>query len=299
MSDVPPRRFVEPLRYLPRGDTSAGTPWGRAILLPLSRSVEPRYRVAWAVAAHRALINRIGYGAPSLVTGVYSTTAVRPANRLALHLLDGSTPIAGGIQSPGVLVVLVPAGADAADVEIVASALGDLDSVRGPGGQLARVAGDIRIVSGAWFWTPPLPGQLRLWRTEPAAVPDTRGVRGVEWTFAHAALLSLGFVWKDHLPNIRGRGDAYHLGLAQAVTEAGAAVVHTAPVRTTHVGAYAHRVNDGAVVRPYTACVWLGDLAGPGTVAAIGQSRHLGGGLLVPHDMSDDADPADGKGVRL
>jgi CRISPR-associated protein Csb2 len=41
------------------------------------------------------------------------------------------------------------------------------------------------------------------------------------------------------------------------------------------------------VVRPYTSYLSLGDLAGPGTVQAIGQSRHLGGGLLVPFDIAD------------
>jgi CRISPR-associated protein Csb2 len=64
-------------------------------------------------------------------------------------------------------------------------------------------------------------------------------------------------------------------------------VVRAQPLRTTDVDAYAHRVNNGAVVRPYTAVLWLGDLAGPQTVAAIGQSRHLGGGLLVPYDLRE------------
>lgn len=296
LSDVPPREAVEPLRYRPLAEPLADVPWASAVLVPLSQAVSEPYRVAWAVAAHRALIKLIGEGAPPLLTGAYPPGAARPANRLALHLLDESAPVVGGHPSSGTLVLLFPAGADAADVAVVSRAVEQMQSVRGPGGRLVRVAGEPRVVSGARFWTAPAPGRLRLWRTAPAAVPDTRGERAQEWTFAHAALLSLGFVWKDHLPAVPGRRDQYYRGLAGAVAEAGATVVRARPERTIKVDRFAHRVNAHAVVRPYTACLWLGDLAGPTTVAAIGQSRHLGGGLLVPYDVPDGTPLAD---VRL
>lgn len=290
-SHTPPRDAVEPARYLPRAAPATDVPWAQAFLLPLSQAVPEQYRVRWAVAVHRALIKWIdettGEGAPPLITGAYPSGEPRPANRLALHLVDKNAPVAGGTDSAGLLAILVPAGAAPSDVEILARAVDGLRSVRGPGGRLIRITGQARVVSGAQFWAPPEPGHLRLWRTEPAAVPDIRGVRTTQWTFAHAALLSMGFVWKHQLPAVDGRGDAYHIGLAQAATESGAAVVRARAVRTTDVGAYAHRVNNGAVVRPYTALLWLGDLAGPRTVAAIGQSRHLGGGLLVPHDVAE------------
>ena len=140
------------------------------------------------------------------------------------------------------------------------------------------------------FWSPPQPGTIRLWRTVPAAIPDTRGSRESEWNFAHAALLSVGFVWKDQkgrLPRISGRGDAYYRGLAAAVSDAGVAIVHAKAIRTSNAGRYVHKVNADAVVRPYTACLSLGSLAGPRTIAAIGQSRHLGGGLLIPFDVPE------------
>lgn len=302
-SDVPPREAIEPLRYVPRGEPTAAVPWSRAILIPLSVAIAPRDRVAWAVAAHRALISLIGEGAPPLVTGVYPPGVARPANRLALHLVDSASPIAEGTRSPGTLAILLPGGASAADVDIVERAADRLPSVRGPRGQLARVVGAARGIPGSRFWAPPQGGRLRLWRTEPAAVPDTRGVRAPDWTFGHAALLSLGFVWKAQLPKAQGRGDDYYRHLARTVTESGAAVIQARPVRTTDVGRYVHRVNKDAVVRPYTAWLWLGDLADSTTIAAIGQSRHLGGGLLVPYDVPDgtalgDALPTDGHEVR-
>ncbi|MBX6724077.1 MAG: type I-U CRISPR-associated protein Cas5/Cas6, partial [Dactylosporangium sp.] len=219
-SHTPPRRAVEPARYMPRQAPATDVPWTQAFLVPLSQAVPPQYRVRWAVAVHRALVKWIGEDAPPLVTGAYPPGGPRPANRLALHLLDRDAPVAGGLDSAGMLTILVPAGAAPSDVEALARAVDGLRSIRGPGGRLIRVTGPVRVVSGARFWAPPEPGRLRLWRTEPAAVPDIRGVRSVEWTFAHAALLSVGFVWKSQLPTVPGRGDAYHIGLARAATEA-------------------------------------------------------------------------------
>lgn len=284
-SEVPPRDEVEALRYVRQGRPVVESPWSRVILLPLSRAVPEQYRVRWAVAAHRALIHRIGEGAPALVTGSYPKGAARPANRLALHLLNASAPLATEVAAPGVLSVLLPDDAADSEVQIVAEAVEGLRSIRGPGGWLAWVTGRPVVVSGSDFWRAPEVGHLRLWRPAPAAVPDTRGSRAAGWTFTHAALLSLGFVWKRQLPPVPGRGDEYYRNLAQAVADAGAAVVSVRPVRTSDAGAYAHRVHPHAVVRPYTACVWLGNLATPTTVAAIGQSRHLGGGLLMPYDV--------------
>jgi CRISPR-associated protein Csb2 len=50
---------------------------------------------------------------------------------------------------------------------------------------------------------------------------------------------------------------------------------------------YVHRVHPDAVVRPYRATFALGDLGGPTTIQAIGQCRHHGGGLLIPHDRTE------------
>jgi CRISPR-associated protein Csb2 len=222
-----------------------------------------------------------------VITGAYAAGVRRPANRIALHLLDART----GAEAPGpCLLVMVPSGIEPADLGVLQRAVMQLSVLRGPQGKARRLdTSQIRVLDGSRFWSPPAPGTIRLWRTVPAAVPETRGPRDGEWNFAHAALLSLGFTWKDQhrLPRVQGRGDAYHRGLAAAVSEAGVAVVHTKAVRTGDVDRYVHKVNEHAVVRPYTACLSLGSLAGPGTILAIGQSRHLGGGLLIPLDVPE------------
>jgi CRISPR-associated protein Csb2 len=284
-SPVPQRRAVETAWYSPRQAPVPDVPWPQVITIPVDVPIPERDRIGWAVAAHKKLIKLIGFGAPPMITGAYPAGTRRPANRIALHLLDPGMPAR---ERTSGLAILVPEGADPVDLDVLRHAAGELTSLRGPRGKLVKLATDkIRVADGSQFWSPPPPGGIRLWRTVPAAIPDTRGSRDTEWNFAHAALLSVGFVWKDRLPKVPGRGAAYYRGLATAASEAGAAVVHARAVRTSDVDRYVHKVNEHAVVRPYTAYLSLGNLTGPCTIQAIGQSRHLGGGLLVPFDVPE------------
>lgn len=284
---APPRDSVGSARYTHVAAPSADVPWPEVLVLPLNESVPERDRVRWAVAAHRALIAAIGDGAPPLVTGSYPAGVSRPANRVALQILDSDQPVDLPGGAPAALAVLLPQHADQGDLAAVLGALGNLPSFRGPRGGVRRVVGRAQSLAGERFWHERPPGTVRLWRTSPPAVPDTRGA-GRDWTFAHAALLSLGFVWKGsaHLPVVHGRGDARQRAVVGAVNEAGAAAVSVEPLRTSAVHDYVHRVNEHAVVRPYRACLSLGALGGERTIQAIGQSRHLGGGLLVPVDVA-------------
>jgi CRISPR-associated protein Csb2 len=302
LSPVPPRRSVAAARYRQRARAVAAAPWDTAIVLPLSRVISEEKRVRWAVAAHRKLVSLIGYGAPPLVTGIYPPGSGRPANRLALHVLGPETPkvpfrLRDGQGNPrSALLLLVPANAEAGDLETLQRALAGLSSLYGPGGEHARVdQAAMLVLDGGEFWEAPDAGCTRLWETVPAAVPDTRGNAG--WTFADAALLSLAFVWKGRLPKAEGRGDQYYEELVEAVRAQGAQAVQAQPMRTSDVGRYAHKVNEHAVVRPYRAVLSLGHLSGDRVVQAIGQSRHLGGALLVPRDIpSTGSDLATGIG---
>jgi CRISPR-associated protein Csb2 len=285
-SHVPPREAVALARYTPVDAPTADVPWPDVLLLPLDRPVPETYRVGLAVAAHRALIRAIGENIPPLISGAYPTR-IRPANRLAIQIIDPSMPVDLPPGCKAALALLIPRGAEPADLDRLAHGVTQLTSVRGPGGHLHRITGKPRRVSGAEFWNEPASAldTLRVWHTAPAAIPDTRGGSQSPWTFAHAALLSLGFVWKDHLPPVTGRGEQRWLAVVDAVNAAGAAVITANPLRSSDVQHYVHKVNDHAVVRPYHAQMWLGDLCRPRTIQAIGQSRHLGGGLLVPRDV--------------
>lgn len=294
LSPVPRRDAVATARYRDRARSAVEAPWQRAIVLPLDRVIGEEYRVGWAVAAHRALIRLIGYGAPPLVTGAYLAGTPRPANRLALHVLGPETPAAPVRLSdqagrPGsALLLLVPGDADAGDLDALDRGVAGLVSLRGPGGRIARIdQAATKEIAGGEFWQPLAPGLERVWETSPAAIPDTRGNQG--WTFADAALLSLAFAWKDtwtaRLPLTGSRGARYYQDLADAVRAMGADVIGAWPLRTSEVDRYAHKVNEHAVVRPYRAVLRLKGVAGDRVVQAIGQSRHLGGGLLVPRDV--------------
>lgn len=285
-SPTPPRTAVAAARYTPKERERADVPWPDVVLVPLDRGVPERLKVRWSVAVHRALIAAIGDGAPPVVTGVYPAGVARPTNRLALHLLDTESPTVPALPGPSTLAVLIPPGVAAGDLQVLLAAVGQLGSIRGPRGVQRRVTGVASSVSGAHFWASPPPGAVRLWRTSPPAVPDTRGADPT-WTFSQAAMLSLGFVWQGSplLPRQQGRGAARDRALSAAATGAGAAALRTEPLRTSDVHDYAHRVNEHAVVRPYRALLSTGDLGGEQAIQAIGQTRHLGGGLLVPVDV--------------
>lgn len=61
---------------------------------------------------------------------------------------------------------------------------------------------------------------------------------------------------------------------------------------------YVHHVTPETAVQPYRAALRLGSLVSDRAILAIGQSRHLGGGLLVPLDMPIEFPWPPGKGPR-
>jgi CRISPR-associated protein Csb2 len=290
-SAVPPRRAVRIGRYLASARRNADVPWPEVLMVPLDRRIEERDRVRVAVAAHKALIKILDRESPPILTGAYPQGARRPSNRVALQVLDRDHPVDLPGRAEAVLAVLLPREAESAELDAVYRAVAALRTLR-PGrgrssSQGLTVTGTPEVVAGDRLWHEPKPGTVRLWRTSPPAVPDTRGRAG--WTFTHAALLSLGFVWQGTplLAAPQGRGEVRDNAFVEAVNAAGAVVLRTQAVRTSRVEDYVHRVHPDAVVRPYRATLALGDLGGPTTIQAIGQCRHLGGGLLIPDDRTE------------
>jgi CRISPR-associated protein Csb2 len=285
-SAAPPRAAVRPGRYRSVARPVAVVPWSEVLLVPLDRSVAERDRVRVAVAAHKAMIKHLDRGSPSMLTGAYPDGVRRPVNRVALQVLDASYPVALPGGAPSALAVLLPRDAEPSAAAAVYEAVGALRTLHPVGQVMLRVEGQVEVRAGDQVWREPAAGMVRLWRTCPAAVPDTRGRDG--WTFTHAALLSLGFVWQGTaIPVPRGRGAERDGALVDSVNAAGVVVLRARPVRASRPEEFAHHVHADAVVRPYRATLALGDLGTPRTIQAIGQSRHLGGGLLVPHDLPE------------
>ncbi|MFV0296122.1 MAG: type I-U CRISPR-associated protein Csb2, partial [Hyphomicrobiaceae bacterium] len=285
-SHVPPRERVAVAKYVAREAEPDHLPWSRALLIPLSRRVSPRDRVSLAVAMHRAMISVLRENVPPLITGNYPEGG-RPANRLAIQVVDSSMPVDLPEAADSAMVLLIPPDSQATGLDAVPLALRALSVLRSaPGGPLELGQATARAADD--FWRPSASSVIRLWLTGSPAVPDSRGVRNVPWSFGHAALLSMAFVWKEFIGRVPGRGDERALEMVQRVQRHGAAVLDAAPLRAQDVQRYAHKVNSSSALRPYSATLTVGDLGGDRVVQAIGQSRHLGGGLLVPVDVPID-----------
>jgi len=287
------RAALAPARYVTPAPTPTVDPWARVLLLPLRSGRPPgwvRLRVRWAVALHRALISLIGTGAPAVLTGAYASGVPQPANRVAIQPIDGSLGIAEW-RGAG-FAVLLPRNADAADLRALASALQALRLVRGPGGDTIAIDHrNITVRSAADFWQPLTAGYRRHWVATPAAVPETRGLRHGRWSLADAVRLSVGLVWRDELIG-RGRGEAWYRKVADAAARRGVQVEAARRITDIDLGRFVHKVAPGSVVQPYHAELTLGNLTGDRTLIAIGQSRHLGGGLLVPCDHLEQGSEA-------
>jgi len=288
-SGPPPRVCVGAARYIPDQPPELFHPWSQVLLLPLDRTIDPEWRVRWAVHAHRALIKLVRNEVPPILTGKYPDGAALPANRVAIHFLGQETLTEQPIYAKSTMAVLIPSGVSATDTEIINNALKQLQFLKGPGTRSVKVEGKLRIIDASRFWTKVPNGYVRRWLTDPAAVPDGRPPRHRDWSMADAISLSVGLVWRDILDPSKEKGNKWQIMLADKAKDYGVAVESLCMVTEGDLTRFVHKVNSGAVVRPYRALIKLGKLAGAQSLTAIGQSRHLGGGLLRPVDLPKDS----------
>jgi len=256
-------------------------PWTTSLLAGFGHD-DDRLRdgdhVGWATAVHRALISLVGDGAPAVLTGSYLPGAPQPANRVAIQLLTPDAVRAAQLDHTGpVLAVLLPTGASGTDLAVVTQAFARLSRVTWGGATRSLVSLPAR--SARTFWPVGGSGSFQV---RPAAVPDTRPL-GKGWRIADAVALSLGFVLRDRKElQGAGRGDARHRDTCRRVRAAGLEVLAVARVMDGDLSKYVHRIEASRVVQPYRARLALGGLLDNRTLVCLGQSRHLGGGLLVP-----------------
>ena len=257
-------------------------PWSTVLLAGFGGArddLRPDAHVGWAIAVHRALISVVGDGAPAVLTGAYLPGARQPANRVALQFLTPEAVRTAGLDHDGsVLAVLLPTGASGVDLATVIQAFDRLRRVTW--GKTSRTLTSLPARSARLFW-PAVDGP-RHFDVSPAAVPDTRP-RGATWTISVAVALSLGFVLRDRPELVgAGRGDARHRDTADRVRRAGLLVHAVGRVMDGDLTRYVHHIDPTRVVQPYRARLSLGGLLDDRSLVCLGQSRHLGGGLLVP-----------------
>ncbi|WP_432871811.1 type I-G CRISPR-associated protein Csb2 [Microbispora rosea] len=275
-------KAIAPARYASRQPAPPSGPWGQVLLadvdMPLTSDAD---RVRWAVTMHKALIKMIGYGAPPVLTGVYAPGVERPANRCAIQILTEREASACGWVSQSVFALMLPSDIDGGDYQVIKDAWAALTEIR-PGRRLTLTARPEQRADQ--FWDAPRDGLVRLWRTVPAAVPETRG-QGRNWTLTDAIRLSVGLVLRDRLGIPAGKGGAWYREVAEAVGRGGLTVANAEPVRDGDLSRFVHKIPSGLPLRPYRAIIDLAGMAPSRGLLAIGQARHLGNGLFVPEDV--------------
>ena len=272
--------------------TSSATPWSSVVLVPLrcvGRPPADNELVSVAALAHRALVQRISAATftgevPSSVTGIYAEGASRPANHVAIHWIPSTTPALADVSATDHLAILIPSDEAEEALEAITAGLSGLRWIRSKQHEFEVDSTGVRLIPADSFWAPVPAGSQRWWRPSPVAIPE-RSIRvpgGSESDHAETAMhWSLGNVFRND-PVI---GVADPAARRAELERRGVRVAAAAPVLTRRPLDYVHRTKRRSLVRPYSALVDLGGLVPPTTLLAVGQSRHLGGGLLVPVDL--------------
>lgn len=279
------------LRYRRPDAPVSSTPWDQVLLLEIDGEVIPdQQRQTWCVAMHRAIIASIQSDVPSMVTGQYPKgTPGRPANHLSIQYLTKEQVERHGLQRHAI-ALLLPSDASAEDLKRLAQGLANIRTLRCKYGRRRLVFNGVSIKAEE-FWEAPKHGFYRLWSPIPLAVTEVRSPKpartgGRTWGLADAGLVSIALAWSAFLPEPMGGSDARHITRHLEVRRCGVRVARTA-LRPANTQQFVYKTRKGSVPQMWTGLIDLGALAPPTVMAAIGQSRHLGGGLLVPVDVPE------------
>lgn len=301
-----PRTFVGVARYRLPDVARKDAPWTRGFLVemdPVDREGSPApnpalnsERLPWCVTLHRTIVKRIGFGAPAMVTGVYSKEMPVPANHMAIQIV--STQMRQSSSVPGdkdAFVVMFPAEATAAEIDQVRQALSATRKL------YSGARGEVKLGSPlsfdpTGFWNPPSQGLQRLWEPVPAAICEIRGgqrgPRGGKWTLGDALVLAAGFVWRERIAAPKDSGLPLYQEIVRRAESIGISAKFTRRLHPRDISNYVHRRSNNDVIAQADGLLDLSPVCSGTQLAAVGQSRHLGGGLLIPWDGVPDQNSA-------
>lgn len=278
----PGRERLQTQVYRPTESTTAECPWAQVLAVPVDshgRTIPDERLVSVCVALHRAIISRVGLGVPPVLTGHYAPGDAQPANRVAIHYLFGDIPSSPFTDGRDRFLLLLPRDMHASDSLAISDALSRLQTVVTREHRLNLDIDGLESFPGDAFWQEPAEGIHRTWEAYPGVVPERRIKAGSE-QLEKTTVWSVGNVFRDlnpqlSQPKIDARwSEALSLGIK----------VWARALRTLEPRSFVHRTNQRNPIHPYRAEIDLGDLVSPQTIVAIGQSRHLGCGLLTPVD---------------
>lgn len=283
--DVVARHAVEPLWYEQVDSVSHGAhgaPWAAGLFWPAAPTSHRIRPVQACSILHKALCMQLdGFNLPS-VTGRYLDGVLQPANRVALHYLDDHAARLAGLPGHGFLLA-TPTGMEVDERELVFEAARRIHFVRA-GGRV-DLQRPVRV-DLTEFWPEPASGTRRLWSSADGVVPESRArQRGASTllTLEDAACLSISYVYRDVLQADSNLGRP---GRISAVRDIDVEVFRTTPILPFKAQDYVHKVPKTLGIHPFELDVCLADLHANQAFLALGQSRHLGGGLMVPLDIS-------------
>ena len=148
------------------------SPWGDVLVFSAADGTERAFsaerRLGWCVAFHKALIKRIGEGAPPVVTGHYQRDLAAPANHLAIQYVPASvlaqSTLKAASGAPGAFLVMLPSDIGDDDRAVIWRALIGMTQVRSRWAE-ARLHRLGEVVDARTFWRPPAAcGPRRRWR---------------------------------------------------------------------------------------------------------------------------------------
>lgn len=220
-------------------------PWTRVIVMSVTvdeghqgeksewKPSESEY-VGWAVALHRFLVKQWGVDpAPSLV-GKYVSGIKRPANNVAIQILDSELKSSYGIQLrddvarklPGFLIML-PKDMPQHDMQKL------YDVCKRSKGKTLYFSqavpklrlGESALIDAEHLWKPVSVDFVRYWMPRPLAIAETRPIpdpkKKRHWRAAESMYLALGHVWRDkYVPNdIQGTRESRYWETVDAVAD--------------------------------------------------------------------------------
>lgn len=323
LAEIPEGRFIGSVAYRGEGldmhdAATVAPPWDRAILMPvrvISSPVEwqPRQSqtVRWAVAMHRFLIRKWGFGAPATLTGRYMKIPgiAQPANNVAIQVLSDSLGkeflsklLPSVHQNVPAFLILIPREMPTEDfAELCGICQRSQGSSLYCGHDLETLVFEkVEVLADSTIWQEPAKDRVRFWKPVPFAMAETRAFTDPQgarkWRARESVALSIAHVWRDSFGTQSERTGHWakeqgYWAAADAVLDDSSPVqiIDAKPTFRTHMEDYAHHVQESNVLRGCNALIRFGeDSPNECCAVAIGQTRHLGGGLLMPVDVPRD-----------
>ncbi len=294
-----PRDGIRNAVYSPIGEKIQDAPWARILLIPVQirgKNPAPAKRRKLMVAAHQTLTRLLGDADPSgLITGRGNMARGR-ANGLAFHLLDqDEIRLVSGNRQKAHLAIMIPRGVDGNDLQLVLRTAEKMNRIYTRDAGVLVIDRDERtdsLLDGASFWKAPREGFIREWVTQSPAVAERKTKSMGDFTDFDVTLLwSLTNVFKgmvDGLDSSRTPAERIRAVVQAMIGEDPATTpsLRTDQYVTKRPNELVHKTNGKLPVRAYTAGIRANELISTQMVVAVGQSRHFGGGLLIPNDTA-------------